>query len=243
MREERVLRIPGPVAGLFVGAALGVALFFVIQGKGFRRSGPRGLEPGPEPTDPRGAVTILVGSPRAGVDLALLPLREDNADDVGASTLLERDLFPDGPSHRWRRILVTHRGTGGNFHLPLGEGALVLEGEGGESASIDLAGAYERGAGGLSPARRLALRSASVHRPSLEVPEGGSVRALVAFPAGAPDLDAIPGARLADGARLHPVSVTTESLRSALARQDFRNLETASRDQARGRPAVTSPGE
>jgi hypothetical protein len=236
VREEKVLRIPGPVAGLALGAVLGASLFAISNylQMGSRNRGSAAV-PAIATTDPRGGVTVLVGSPADGVEVALLPLREDAADDAAEVALLARDLFPGEPPPRFRRLLVTHRGEGTPWSLALGDGSVVLEGADAEFSSRGLSEPYRRNHDSLSQSRQLALRVAGVDRDSLVIPPGGAARVLVAFPAETAASRPSDVARLADGARMWAMEVTTESLRSALAGEDLGRLEPTTRSQASGR--------
>ncbi len=237
--EQAGPRVPGPVAGLLVGAALGAAVFFLAALLHERLSSERG--PGLPPEgfaaggDPRAAVRFLATVPGPGVQALLLPLREDGRPTEAEEAVLDRALFPGGPAHRWARLLASNpRDAGGAFTLPLEGGALVLGTAAGPVRNEDLAAAFGARHASLPPHRDLDLRVARVPEREVEVPPGGTVRALVAFPREA-DLEGASGLEIRGGLRLVPKEATTEALRGALL--DGRIADLPGEVRAEARPA------
>ncbi len=230
-------QLPAAVAGLLVGSALGATIFLLAVFLHDRLFSPVPSSPpaGSVPAgDPRAAVRVYAGSPREGVDLVLLPLREDGVPAPGAEGVLDAELFPGGPAHRWYRLLATNRDGDAPLRVTLGEGHVTREAPDGLRPSADLRAAWSARERDLAPHRRMALRLLHVPESSVEVSPRGSVRILVAVPAGGPGGAEATGFRMADGTRLWPVDVTVESLRAALGAGDGRRLEPAHRAEARG---------
>ncbi|MHC4820716.1 MAG: hypothetical protein ACYTDX_03230 [Planctomycetota bacterium] len=193
---------------------------------------PSGFE---APADLRGAVRILTGEVSLGVEVALIPLRADGLSDEGMADILDEALFPDGPRHRWYRLLVTNAPGEGAFRLGLGEGSLRLVGENARTGNVDLSAVYAARRADLSPHRRMDLRLVGVDAGGVEVIDGGSSRVLLAFPEGV-SVDTAAYGELGGARRLWPVEVTTESLRAALLDGRIGSLEAVLRAE------VTAPG-
>ena len=213
-------RRPGPLAGMALGAALGVSIFLLavlVHDRLFSRRAPV-LPPSTftRGGDAQGAVRVLASAEGPGVQALLVPLREDGAPAEGEEAVLDGALFPGGPTHRWSRILVANPPGGPAYTLDLHPGAVSLETAAGRAGNIDLAAAVQARTGSLGPHRLLDLRVSRAAESSVEVPPGDFVRALVAFPREA-DPGAATGAGIAGGIRLLPREVPTESLRATLA--------------------------
>jgi hypothetical protein len=203
-----------------LGAALGAAVFLLaalVHDRLLRepRTGapPAGFTRG---GGARGAVRVLATLGEPPPLAVLLPLREDGADTGTEEALLDAALFPSGPRHRWARLVVANPGGREPMRLSLAPGAVVLETAGGRVGNADVAAAFASRATALSAHRLLDLRVAHAHETEVEVPRGGFVRALVAFP-GDQGVREAAGAEFAAGAvRLRPREVVTERLRCVL---------------------------
>ena len=241
--EEGGRTRPGPLAGLLLGAALGATLFLLaglihdrVLSRGRRPSAPpRGFAMG---SDARAPVRVLATLGGKGLQAVLLPLREDGASPAAEEGVLDAALFPGGPPRRWGRLLVANPPGGAAFVLDLRPGGVVLDAAGGPVRNEDLAGAVAARLPDLSPHRLLDLRVAHAADTSVEVPPGGFVRTLVAFPAG-PPLSSAAGAALEGGVRLLPREVPVERIRSVLLDGRVDALLDAERAQAKGK---TAPG-
>lgn len=237
-RDGGPRRIPGPLAGLLVGAVLGAAVFFLAALVHGRLSGDRG--PGVPPEgfaaggDPRSGVRVLATVPGPGVQALLLPLREDGMSPAAEEAVLDRALFPEGPAHRWARILASNpRDAAGPFALPLEGGALVLATAAGGLPNEDLAAAFAARQSSFGGHRELDLRIAHVPEGEVRVPPGGTARALVAFPREA-DLEGASGLEIRGGPRLVPREASTEAIRAVLL--DGRIAEMPERVRAEAKP-------
>ena len=237
-------RRPGPLAGLAAGAALGAALFGVVVLLLGRPD--RGRTPDPPPgfsrgeADPRGATRVLVGSGAGGLSALLLPLREDGGDTATEEALLDADLFPSGPRHRWARLVISRAPGSEAGAVSVAPGSIVIETPDGPRASVDLAAAVAARAADLPPHRRLDL---GVHRAvdrSVDVASGSFVRILVAFPADA-DLRAASSASVGGALRLLPRDPPVDRLRTALHEGSIHALPDA--DRAEARPDGKGPPE
>jgi hypothetical protein len=183
-------------------------------------------------------VRVLATAGGGGVRAVLLPLREDGAPTGPEEAILDAAVWPGGPGRRWARILAANPPGGRPFTLVLAAGAVTLETPEGRFASEDLAGAVAGRAAALSPHRLLDLKVAHAHEESVEVPPGGFVRALVAFPAAA-EIGRASGATIEGGVRLLPRDVATEGLRAVLADGRVDALADARRAEA---PGEAAPG-
>jgi hypothetical protein len=221
------------LAGAGLGAALGAAVFLlaalVYDRVLLRRSPPRPPARFAQGGEPRGAIRVLATVGGGGPAAVILPLREDGAETDPDEALLDAALFPDGPLHRWARLLVANPRDAAPLSIPLDAGAIVVAGSPGPAANADLAAAVEARAPSLSPHRLLDLRVAHAADGAVEVPPGGFVRLLLAFPRET-NLRTATGAEIRGGIRLHPREVVTESLRAALV--DGRTDRLADADRA-----------
>ena len=229
-------RRPGPLAGLFVGAALGAAVFLLaalFHDRFLPRSGPAAPPAGfGAGGDARASVRVLATLPGPGVQAVLLPLREDGGPTESEEAILDGALFPSGPAHRWARVIAANPPGGDPFTLSLAKGSLSLETAAGAVGNEDLAAAFAGRAGSLPAHRALDLRVARVPEAAIPVAGGTMVRALVAFPRGT-DLASATGCGLLAGPRLRSREVTTESLRSVLLTGRVDILAEADRAEAR----------
>jgi hypothetical protein len=238
-------RRPGPIAGLAAGAALGAALFGVAvlllgrPGRGRVPDPPPGFSRGE--ADPRAPTRVLAGVAADGTAALLLPLREDGGDTGAEEALLDRDLFPEGPRHRWARLVVSCPPGAKPARVALGPGAIVLEGPAGPRGNEDLAAAVAARLPALPAHRALDL---GVHRAAereVEVAPGAFVRILVAFPLDA-DLRAASAASLGGALRLLPRESPVDRLRTALLDGDIASLPDADRAEARPDRPAGPPG-
>lgn len=232
-------RGPGPLAGLAAGAALGAALFglaLLLLGSrddGVARRPPEGFSPGP--ADPRTPVRVLATLDGPGLRAMILPLREDGGDPAAEEAILDRDLFPGGPRHRWARLVAVNPPGGAAIPVSLAPGSVVLETAAGPAGNVDLAAAFASRGKDLPAHRALDLRVHRASDRSVEVPPGGFVRVLLAFPAPA-DLREAAAASLGEGVRLLPREAPLDRVRSALLEGTVLDLPDAKRAEAR--PAV-----
>ncbi len=229
----------GALAGAGLGAALGAAVFllaaFVYDRLLLDRRPPEPTKLFTRGGEARGPVRVLSTNGFADVvGAVLLPLREDGADTGPDEAILDAALFPQGPPHRWARLLVANPPGAKPLALSLAPGSvsLTLEGVPRPAGNVDLAAAVEARAATLSPHRLLDLRIAHAADRSVEAPPGGLVRVLVAFPREADPRNART-ADLACGLRLIRREVSTDSLRSALFDGRIDRFADADRAEAR----------
>jgi hypothetical protein len=175
-------------------------------------------------------VRVLVSLDGPGPAALLLPLREDGGPAGGEEAILDGALFPGAAGRAWARLLVNHPGGKEPLRLPLGDGAVLLETPGGLVANGALAPVFAARSPSLSPHRLLDLRVARVPDAAVEVPPGGFVRVLLAFPPGT-DLRAAGGATVA-GIRLLPRELPADRLRTALVDGRLAGLGDAARAEA-----------
>jgi len=233
-------RRPFPFAGVSIAVSLAAAVFLLALQLGgvfaARRTGaaePAGFAPG---GDARSGVRVLAGEPRPGLDALLHPLREDGAPAESEEAVLDGALFTAVPRHRWWRLVLANRAREGEpARVRLGAGAVTLAGPRGPVASVALAEAFQARRGGLPAQRLLDLLLQNVHRDEVEVPPGGAVRALLAFPAGTDPSAAASAALGGEGAALRVREVTVESVREALATARIEALQPVAVDEASGR--------
>jgi hypothetical protein len=237
-------RGPGPLAGLAAGAALGAALFglalLLLQARDDRgdRRPPEGFSRGA--SDPRTPVRVLASLAGPGPRALLLPLREDGGDPGPAEAILDGDLFPDGPRHRWARLVVSNPAGAPPASVSLAPGAVVLDAPSGPAGNADLAAAFAARAASLPAHRVLDLRVASAPDRAVEVPPGGFVRVLLAFPEGADPREAS-GATIGGSLRLLPREVPLDRVRTALHGGDLEDLPDSVRVEVPP-PARETPG-
>jgi hypothetical protein len=237
-QEERARR-PGPLPGLVLGAALGATVFLLagLIHDRFQtvRKGPVAPPSGfVYGSDARAPVRVLATLGGEGVQAVLLPLREDGASTASEERLLDAALFPGGPARRWARLLVANPPTGKPLSLDLRPGGVALDTAGGTVPNEDLAAAVTARLHDLTPHRLLGLRVSHAADSSVDVPPGGFVRVLVAFPPGT-ELPAAAGAVIAGGTRLVPREVPVEKLRTVLLDGRVDSLVDTERAQARAR--------
>jgi hypothetical protein len=238
-------RAPGPLVGVAIGAALGSALFLLaalLHDSFFPRRGPgrppEGFSAGVDPRAPVRVLATLPGEPGPGA--VLMPLREDGGSAGAEEALLDREVFPGGPRHRWARLVVTNPPGAPALRLSLAAGAVVLRAPDGPAGNVDLAGAIRDRAASLSPHRLLDLRVARATDAEVVVPPGAFVRAVVAFPAGA-DPTAASEAVLGGVARLLPREAGPDRLRTLLLEGGLDGLRDSERAEAPGEKGA--PGE
>lgn len=228
-------RSPGPLAGLLVGAALGVSVFLLasfLHDRVLNRSSPGAAPAGfAFGGDARAPARVLSTVGAGGVRAVLLPLREDGGSTEAEEGALNRVLFPGLSPRRFARVLVSNPRGAAPFTLDLRPGALLLEVASGPVRNEDLAAAVAARLPSLTPHRLLDLQVAHASEPTVEVPPGGFVRALVAFPDG-PGVREATGASLAGGPRLLPREVAVEGLRTALLDGRLDALQDAERAEA-----------
>jgi hypothetical protein len=235
---DRPLR-PGPLPGLLLGAALGVTVFLLAglvherfeSGKKVPAAPPRGFAFG---GDARAPVRVLATLGGDGVQAALLPLREDGASTGSEGRILDSALFPAGPARTWARLVVANPPTGKTVTLDLGHGGVVLDTPAGPAPCEDLSAVVAARLPELSPHRLLDLRVSHAADATVEVPPGGFVRILVAFP---PEtgIPAAAGAVINGGPRLVPREVPVERIRDVLLDGRVDALVDAGRAQAKAR--------
>lgn len=241
--DDRPLR-PGPLPGLLLGAALGVTVFLLAglvherfeSGKKAPATPPRGFAFG---GDARAPVRVLATLGGDGVQAALLPLREDGASTGAEGRILDEALFPSslpagGPARRWARLVVANPPTGKTVTLDLSRGGVTLDTPAGPVPCEDLSAVVAARLPDLSPHRLLDLRVSHAADATVEVPPGGFVRILVAFPAES-GIPAAAGAVITGGTRLVPREVPVERIRDVLLDGRVDALVDAERAQAKAR--------
>jgi hypothetical protein len=124
--------------------------------------------------------------------------------------------------------------------LSLAPGAVVLETAAGPAGNVDLAAAVASRAKDLAAHRLLDLRVHRAADASAEVPPGGFVRVLLAFPADA-DPRTAAGASLGAGVRLLPREAPIDRVRSAVHDGVLLDLPDGPRAEARP-PGREPPG-
>ncbi len=225
---------PGPVAGLLLGAVLGVTVFFVATRFHDRVFG--GKTPVARPPafvqgrDARLDVRVLAALGGQGVRAVLLPLRED-----GAAAEAEEAI----PPRQWARLLVSNPPGRPPYRVALGPRKILLDAGGVPVPNEDLAAAVAARLPALSPHRVLDLRVSHAADGEVEVPPGSFVRILVAFP-GKAGVSGAAGAAFAGGPSLLPREVSVERLRAVLLDGRIDDLQGTGSSQARGRGGAGS---